>query len=168
MKIEIAIAFAVVWLGFSIPSVLFADVYDGVPMKGKIYDEIHKCTLINEEPWYNCNRQLRIVIFDTYYVPGYSSIYDDFFLNPESKVLGYTYFKRDITSLSEFDLLILGTESMNGKKGKYYDVYKLTTFQHEIRHIQCHCNFHIDLDRQDRGIGENYKRSNKSSEWLVR
>jgi len=166
MRIEIAIAIGIIWLSFAIPSVIFADVYTGIPAGGKIYDEIFPCTLINEEPYYNCNRSLRIVIFDTRLVPGYSSLFNEFYFNPDNKAFGFAYFKRLPLSDHPFDLIILGKQSMGEVGGKWKYFYPLTPLQHELKHIICHCNFHKWLDDMDEGIGKNYP--NKWSKSLLR
>ncbi len=145
MREEIIIAIGVIWLGFAIPSV-FSDVYDGIPAGGKIYDETFQCTLINEEPYYDCNRGLRVVIFDTRLVPGFSSMFNEFYFNPDKKALGFAYYKRMPLSDSPYDLVILGNLSMNKIEGKWIHFYPLSPLQHELKHIQCHCNFHKWLD----------------------
>lgn len=165
MRAEIVIAIGIIWLSFAIPSVL-SDIYTGIPAGGKIYDEMFPCTLINEEPWYSCERKLRIVIFDTRLVPGYSSLFNEFYFNPDEPALGWSYFNRLPISDQPFDLIILGNQSMNKAQGKWNDYYPLTAFQHELKHIKCHCNFHKWLDDMDDDIEENYP--NKWSKSLLR
>lgn len=96
----------------------------GLPLlaSANTLDTMEICAITEEQPFYNCDEKWIIVMYDTKYV--------------DKNILG-----RAIYSEVEYVNLIIPPQLHIGNSD-YRDNFGYTTLQHEIKHVQCRCNFH--------------------------
>lgn len=137
----IVVVWIIVWLivGVSLISV-FAETPD-FPRNFEII-----CEIIKKEPFYNCNEKWIIIFVDqitiqdplTNWVLGYA-VHDKYIINNEMSICNfYPGFREMGLQYCDMEWIGIGSYDNDG----CYSGRCLTPLQHEIKHLQCDCDWH--------------------------
>ena len=120
-----------------------------------------QCSLISEEPYYDCSQPLIITVFDTKFPPLYNVTTNEWYLQPDNgpHYLAYAYYNIindaaiKMGLVYGFDAIVLGNMTMSWitEGGNANE----TMLAHEIRHVICECDFHPETTKELKERREN-------------